>query len=142
MNRLKNPLPSYFRPGIIKSRKDIKHKPVRYVKELLQNRLEKSHKGQGLFIHQYRGTCPGHRGSHADGLWVFNEMSHNKHHEHYYSIAGVLQHNTVNGNIETYANQSYQLRPNFAAAMEVISSAWSCLMRQAPSCRTRKRHSP
>ena len=43
------------------------------------------------------------------GLWVFDEVSYNKHHANYHDIAQVLQHNTTNGNIETYANQSYQL---------------------------------
>jgi putative ABC transport system permease protein len=43
------------------------------------------------------------------GLWVFDEITYNKHHDHYHSIAPVLQHNTVNGDIDTYANQSYQL---------------------------------
>jgi putative ABC transport system permease protein len=43
------------------------------------------------------------------GLWVNDETSHNKHHDHYDRIAAVLQNNTINGSIETYSNQSYQL---------------------------------
>ncbi len=43
------------------------------------------------------------------GLWVYDELSYNKHHEHYESIAMVLQHNTMDGRIETWSSQSYQL---------------------------------
>src|SRR5690606_13150614 len=43
------------------------------------------------------------------GLWVQDELSHNKYHENFSSIALVMQHNTYDGTIETYANQSYQL---------------------------------
>lgn len=43
------------------------------------------------------------------GLWVQNELSHNKYHDNYNSIALVMQHNTYDGTIDTYANQSYQL---------------------------------
>ena len=43
------------------------------------------------------------------GLWVYDELSYNKHHENYDDIAVVLQNNLIDGNIETYASQSYQL---------------------------------
>ena len=43
------------------------------------------------------------------GLWIHDELSFNKHQENYNSVAAVLQNNTLDGNIETLASQSYQL---------------------------------
>lgn len=35
------------------------------------------------------------------GLWIWDELSYNKHHEHYNRIAMVLQNNTIDGEIQT-----------------------------------------
>jgi ABC-type antimicrobial peptide transport system permease subunit len=43
------------------------------------------------------------------GLWVFDEVSYNKQFEHHTSIAVVLQNIKVDGKVDTYSNQSYQL---------------------------------
>lgn len=43
------------------------------------------------------------------GLWVHDELSFNKHQENYNDVAAVLQNNTIDGNIETWSSQSYQL---------------------------------
>ncbi len=43
------------------------------------------------------------------GLWVHDELSFNKHQENYGRVAAVLQNNAVNGTIETWSSQSYQL---------------------------------
>lgn len=43
------------------------------------------------------------------GLWVYDELSYNKHQENYKDVAAVLQNNTVDGIIETWSSQSYQL---------------------------------
>lgn len=43
------------------------------------------------------------------GLWVFDDLSYNKHQRNYESVAAVLQHNTEDGRIETGTSQSYQL---------------------------------
>ena len=43
------------------------------------------------------------------GLWVKDELSFNKHQENYNQVAIVLQNNTVDGKIETWSSQSYQL---------------------------------
>jgi putative ABC transport system permease protein len=43
------------------------------------------------------------------GLWAYDELSFNKHNEHYSRIAIVLQNNTVDGTIETTTSQSFQL---------------------------------
>jgi putative ABC transport system permease protein len=45
------------------------------------------------------------------GLWVNDEFSFDKDHENYNTIAAVLQNNTIDGNIETWSSQSYQLGP-------------------------------
>ncbi len=43
------------------------------------------------------------------GLWVHDELSFNKRQENYHDVAAVLQNNMVDGNIETWSSQSYQL---------------------------------
>ncbi|MEM6526005.1 MAG: ABC transporter permease [Bacteroidota bacterium] len=43
------------------------------------------------------------------GLWIFDEFSFNTHYENYDKIAAVLQHNTVDGEKDTWSSQSYQL---------------------------------
>jgi ABC-type antimicrobial peptide transport system permease subunit len=45
------------------------------------------------------------------GLWVHNELSYNKHQDNYEDVAAVLQNNTIDGVIETWSSQSYQLGP-------------------------------
>jgi putative ABC transport system permease protein len=45
------------------------------------------------------------------GLWVYNELSYNKHQDNYEDVAAVLQHNIIDGVIETWSSQSYQLGP-------------------------------
>lgn len=43
------------------------------------------------------------------GLWIKDELSHNQFHKNYATTALVLQHYAVDGKIDTYWNQSYQL---------------------------------
>jgi ABC-type antimicrobial peptide transport system permease subunit len=43
------------------------------------------------------------------GLWVHDELSFNKHQHNYHDFAAVLQNGTVDGVIETWSSQSYQL---------------------------------
>jgi hypothetical protein len=45
------------------------------------------------------------------GLWVFDELSYNKHQKNYDTVAAVLQNNTEDGKTETWSSQSYQLGP-------------------------------
>ncbi len=45
------------------------------------------------------------------GLWIYDELSYDKHLDHYSSFAAVLQNNTIDGNIQTWSSQSYQLGP-------------------------------
>jgi len=43
------------------------------------------------------------------GLWVFDELTFNERYEYHDRIAGVLQNNTVDGEVDTWGSQSYQL---------------------------------
>ncbi len=45
------------------------------------------------------------------GLWIFDELSYNQHHDHYNRIAAVAQNLDYNGEIETSFSQSMQLGP-------------------------------
>ena len=58
------------------------------------------------------------------GLWVTDELSFNKHHKHYDDVAIVLQNNSVDGTIETWSSQSYQLgkelRDNYGSYFKYV----------------------
>src|SRR6218665_49832 len=43
------------------------------------------------------------------GVWVNDELSFNKQQENYHTVAAVMQNNTVDGKVETWSSQSYQL---------------------------------
>ena len=43
------------------------------------------------------------------GLWVYDELSFDKQQENYDHVAAVLQNNTIDGTVETWSSQSYQL---------------------------------
>ncbi len=43
------------------------------------------------------------------GLWIVDEFSFDKHYENYDKFGAILQHNTVNGETDTWGSQSYQL---------------------------------
>jgi putative ABC transport system permease protein len=45
------------------------------------------------------------------GLWVNDELSYNKQQENYREVAAVMQNNTIDGVVETWSSQSYQLGP-------------------------------
>ncbi|GAB2563597.1 ABC transporter permease [Spirosoma areae] len=45
------------------------------------------------------------------GLWIWDELSFNKDHQNYDRIAQVMQHQTINGGIETWDSQALQLGP-------------------------------
>lgn len=45
------------------------------------------------------------------GLWVHDEMSFDTEQKNYQDVAAVLQNNTIDGVIETWSSQSYQLGP-------------------------------
>src|SRR5215204_3357928 len=43
------------------------------------------------------------------GLWIYDELSYDKHIKNYDRIAAVMQHPEVDGGIETWSSQSFQL---------------------------------
>jgi putative ABC transport system permease protein len=45
------------------------------------------------------------------GLWVYDELSYNRHQNNYNTVAAVFQNNTEDGKTETFSSQSYQLGP-------------------------------
>lgn len=99
-----------FRPGIIK--------PAEGYRNINQYAMYKSYfkigwrnlvRDKGYSFINIGGLALGVAVAMLIGLWVNDELSHNKHHEHYQGIAAVLQNNTIDGKIETYSNQSYQL---------------------------------
>ncbi len=59
------------------------------------------------------------------GLWVHDELSFNKHQNNYDEVAIVLQNNTVDGTIETWSSQSYQLgkelRENYGNYFKLVA---------------------
>jgi ABC-type antimicrobial peptide transport system permease subunit len=99
-----------FRPGIVKSAKgEIKINQYAMYKSYFKIGWRNLIKERGYSFINIGGLALGIAIAFLIGLWVYDELSHNKHHEHYNSIALVLQHNTFEGNIDTYSNQSYQL---------------------------------
>jgi putative ABC transport system permease protein len=63
------------------------------------------------------------------GLWLYDEMTHDKNFEHRDRLAAVLQNQTFNGNVETWWAQARQLAPelreSYASNFEyVITSSW------------------
>lgn len=99
-----------FRPGIIK--------PVERYKNVNQYAMYKSYfkigwrnlvNDKGYSFINIGGLALGIAVAMLIGLWVSDELSYDKHHEHYKSIAVVLQNNTLDGKVETWSTQSYQL---------------------------------
>lgn len=64
------------------------------------------------------------------GLWVYDELSYNKYHQHYDRIAQVMQHANFNGKIETQvANPGLmgpELRAKFGSDFKyVVQTSWT-----------------
>jgi putative ABC transport system permease protein len=64
------------------------------------------------------------------GLWIWDELSHDKYHKNYDRIAFVMQHNEYNGEVTTqYANPyllSEEIRNNFGSDFKyVLQSSWT-----------------
>lgn len=98
-----------FRPGIIKPPGRKNANPFTMYKSYFKIGWRNLIKDKGYSFINIGGLSIGIAVAMLIGLWVYDEISYNKHVEHYNSIAGVLQNNTFNGKIETYSNQSYQL---------------------------------
>ena len=98
-----------FKPGIIKTAKANNINEYAMYKSYFKIGWRNIVKDKGYSIINVGGLALGIAVALLIGLWVYDEISYNKNHGNYDRIALVLQHNTYNGNIETYANQSYQL---------------------------------
>ena len=64
------------------------------------------------------------------GLWVYNELTFNKHHQNYDRIAQVMQHANFNGEVSTQtANPALmgpELREKYGSDFEyIVQSSWS-----------------
>jgi putative ABC transport system permease protein len=63
------------------------------------------------------------------GLWLYDELTHDRNFDHHDRLAAVLQNQTFNGNIETWWAQARQLAPELRDAYgsnfeSVITSSW------------------
>src|SRR5690606_28894211 len=105
------------RPGIIRSYHQQHSTPYDMYKSYFKIGWRNIIKDKGYSFINISGLALGIAVAMMIGLWVQNELSHNKYHDNYNSIALVMQHNTYDGTIDTYANQSYQqgdeLRNNY-----------------------------
>ena len=101
-----------FRPGIIRSLK-VTESLNQY--GMLKNYFKVSFRNlshnKGYSALNIGGLALGVSVALLIGLWVFDELSFNNRYEHYENMAQVLQNNTLNGEIETWSSQSYQLGP-------------------------------
>jgi len=99
----------YFRPEFMKSFKN--HQPNSYGmhKSYFKIGWRNLLKEKGYSFINIGGFSLGMAIAILIGLWVYDELSFNKHQENYNEVAVVLQNNTVDGKIETWSSQSYQL---------------------------------
>ena len=64
------------------------------------------------------------------GLWIYDELSYNKHHQNYAKIAQVMQHNLYNGEIGTQTSNpglmAQEIRNNYGSDFKyVLQSSWT-----------------
>lgn len=98
-----------FKPGIIRKAKANNINEYAMYKSYFKIGWRNIVKDKGYSFINIGGLSLGIAVALLIGLWVYDEMSYNKSYSHYNRLAVVLQHNTFNGNIDTYSNQSYQL---------------------------------
>ncbi|MEP6738175.1 MAG: ABC transporter permease [Chryseolinea sp.] len=99
-----------LRPGIIKPA-DGNHRVSRYgmYKSYFKVGWRSLLRDKGYSFINIGGLALGIAIAMLIGLWVYDELSFNRQHEHFNDLAVVMQHNTVDGEIDTYSSQSYQL---------------------------------
>ena len=61
------------------------------------------------------------------GLWIWDELSYDKDNPNYEKIAQVMQHNTINGEMEHGLPCPSLWEKNCVNPMAVISNMYSCL---------------
>ncbi len=99
-----------FRPGIIRPAEGYEHlNTYGMYKSYFTIAWRNLVKDKGYSFINIGGLALGIAVALLMGLWVLDELSYNKHQENYTSFAAVLQNNTVDGRIETWSSQSYQL---------------------------------
>lgn len=118
-----------FRPGIVKS--------LATTQKLNQYDMFKNHfktgwrsliKNKSHSLLNIGGLSLGIAVALLIALWVSDEFAFNERYEHHDKIAGVLQNNTIDGEIDTWGSQSFQLgrvlRTNYSNYFEhiVVSS--------------------
>jgi len=87
-------------------------------------------KNKGYSVINIGGLAVGMAVAILIGLWVYDELSFNRHFEHYGRIAQVMQNQTFNGKVETWQSQSRQigpaLRESFGGDFKyVVMSSWN-----------------
>lgn len=76
-----------------------------YLKIALRNLL----KNKGYSFINIGGLAVGMAVAILIGLWIYDELTYDKNNQNYERIALVMQNQTIDGNIETWSSQSYQL---------------------------------
>ncbi|GAB3321031.1 ABC transporter permease [Larkinella ripae] len=104
---------AYLRPAFIRRAPSDFPNPTytdmirNYFKIAFRNLVK--HKGYS-FINIF-GLASGMAVAMLIGLWIFDEWSFNRSHQHYDRIAKVMQNQTFNGQVETWGSQAMQLAP-------------------------------
>jgi putative ABC transport system permease protein len=99
-----------FRPGIIKpAEATIKVNQYAMYKSYFKIGWRNQVRDKGYSVINIGGLALGITVAMLIGLWVYDELSYDKYHTNYYSVAVVLQNNTIDGRIETWSSQSFQL---------------------------------
>ncbi len=113
-----------FKPGIVKTAKANNNNEYAMYKSYFKIGWRNIVTDKGYSLINIGGLALGLAVALLIGLWVYDEVSYNKKFENYRRTALVLQHNTFNGNVETYGNQSYQLgaelRDNYGNLFEHV----------------------
>jgi putative ABC transport system permease protein len=99
----------YFRPEFMKSFNNYQPNAYGMYKSYFKIGWRNLLSSKGYSFINIGGLALGMAVAILIGLWVHDELSFNKHQENYNSVAAVLQHNLVDGTIDTGSSQSYQL---------------------------------
>jgi ABC-type antimicrobial peptide transport system permease subunit len=119
-----------FRPGIIR--------PMEGIKKLNNYGMFKNYltigwrnlwRNKGYSSINIGGLALGMTMTILIGLWLYDELTHDRNFEHHDRLAAVLQNQTFNGEIETWWAQSRQLAPelrnSYGSNFEyVVTSSW------------------
>jgi ABC-type antimicrobial peptide transport system permease subunit len=101
----------YFRPEFLKSFNNYQPNTYGMYRSYFKIGWRNLLRNKGYSFINIGGLALGMAVTILIGLWVRDELSFNKHQENYKSVAAVLQNNVVDGVIDTYSSQSYQLGP-------------------------------